>query len=247
MYYEKSLNKLGGRSMNLSILVTDFLDKQGILKTYRFVPINQYNKVVVDKFTNICADIRGNTDKDIGLLRVYNSDKCQLNTTTCKINDFEIDNMGRIAFCFEHMYIPVESSNTGSCGIYNFVLPVGFKLIELHIVDPFDNGKKAYKERKHFNYQVFYDNESKIQIVQMQLRSRRGSFSFILNGKADVDGSNNSFIEYQEQKIYLDDDIIEPFLDEGVKKSFLKNLKESVLIEPNFYGIGIDIKKLFHK
>lgn len=197
--------------MNLSILITDFLDKKGILKTYRFVPINQYNKVVVNKISDICADIRGNTDKDIGVLRVYNSDKCQLDSTTCKIKNFYIDNMGIISFRFEHMYVPLESSETGSCGIYNFVLPVGFKLIELHIVDPFDNSKKAYKEKRHFKYQVFYDNESRIQIVQMQLRSRRGSFSFILNGKADLDGSNNKFIEYQEQKIYLDDDIREPF------------------------------------
>lgn len=94
---------------------------------------------------------------------------------------------------------------------------------------------------------MFYDNESRIQIVQMQLRSRRGSFSFILKGKADVDGSDNRFIEYQDQKIYLDDDIRNPFFDEGVKKSFWKNLKESLSVEPNFYGIGIDLKKLFHK
>lgn len=141
--------------MNLSILLIDFLDGQGKLKTYRFVPINQYNKVVVNRISDICADIRGNTDKDIGLLRVYNSDKCQLSSTTCKINDFETDNMGRISFCFEHMYVPVENSETGSCGIYNFVLPVGFKLIELHIVDPFDNSKKILKRESILNIMCF--------------------------------------------------------------------------------------------
>lgn len=50
--------------MNLSILLTDFIDNTGVLKTYRFVPINPYNKVVVDRIADICADIKGNTDKD---------------------------------------------------------------------------------------------------------------------------------------------------------------------------------------
>ena len=64
--------------MNLSILLTDFIDTKGMLKTYRFIPINQYNRIVVDRLSDICTDVKGNTDKDVGLLRVYNSDKCQL-------------------------------------------------------------------------------------------------------------------------------------------------------------------------
>lgn len=54
--------------MNLRIVLIDFIDIQGILKTYRFVPQNEYNKVVVDKLGDICADVKGNADKDIGLL-----------------------------------------------------------------------------------------------------------------------------------------------------------------------------------
>ena len=230
--------------MNLSILLTDFIDTQGILKTYRFVPINPYNRVVVDKLEDICADIKGNTDKDIGLLRVYNSDKCELHLSTCKINNFS-NNANKISFLFEHMYIPVESSRSGSLGIYSCILPVGYKLTELHIVDPFDSKKKPLKMKKHFRYDVFYDCESKIEIVQMDLRSARGSFSFVLEGEASND-DNSNVIEYKEQRIYLDKDINnEYFFDDGIKKSFWENLKESILLQPNFSGIGIDLKKLF--
>ena len=81
--------------MNLSILLTDFIDTKGMLKTYRFIPINQYNRIVVDRLSDICTDVKGNTDKDVGLLRVYNSDKCQLLSTTCKIKDFT-DSYGKI-------------------------------------------------------------------------------------------------------------------------------------------------------
>lgn len=231
--------------MNLSILLTDFIDTKGILKTYRFIPTNQYNRVVVDRLSDICTDIKGNTDKDVGLLRVYNSDKCQLLSTTCKIKDFTYST-NKICFCFEHMYIPVESSKTGSSGIYNFILPIGYRLTELHIVDPFDSNKSV-KKKKHFKYDVYYDYESRLQIVQMQLRSARGSFSFIFKGEATTETSENNFIDYNEQRISLDGDIHDFFFDEGIKKSFWENLKESVLLEPNFNGIGIDLKKLFRK
>lgn len=39
--------------MNLSIVLTDFIDNTGVLRTYRFVPVNPYNKVVVDRIEDI--------------------------------------------------------------------------------------------------------------------------------------------------------------------------------------------------
>ena len=48
--------------MNLSILLTDFIDTKGMLKTYRFIPINQYNRIVVDRLSDICTDVKGNTE-----------------------------------------------------------------------------------------------------------------------------------------------------------------------------------------
>ena len=40
--------------MNLSILLTDFIDTKGMLKTYRFIPINQYNSCLL--YTSDAAD-----------------------------------------------------------------------------------------------------------------------------------------------------------------------------------------------
>ena len=232
--------------MNLSIILTDFMDVQGVLKTYRFVPTNQCNRIVVERLGDIYTDVKGNTDKDIGLLRIYNSDKCQLLLTQCKIKNFSCYS-NQISFGFEHMYIPVESSDSGGCGFYNFILPIGYRFTELHIVDPFDKKGKEIKEKKHFIYDVFYDSEKKMQVVQMQLRSRRGSFSFYLTGKASIENVSTDFVDYECQDIQLDADIREFFFDEGIKKSFWKHLKESVILEPNFNGIGIDFKKLFKK
>lgn len=165
-------------------------------------------------------------------------------STQCKIKNFTYYT-NQISFGFEHMYIPVESSSSGNCGFYNFILPIGYRLKELHIVDPFDQNKKELAEKKHFKYDVFYDPYKKLQVVQMQLRSRRGSFSFYLAGKAGIENDSTGFIDCEYQDIQLDADIYESFFDEGIKKSFWKNLKESVILEPNFNGIGIDLKKLF--
>ena len=49
---------VGRIHMNLSILLTDFIDTKGMLKTYRFIPINQYNRIVVDRLSDICTDVK---------------------------------------------------------------------------------------------------------------------------------------------------------------------------------------------
>lgn len=232
--------------MNLSIVLNDFLGTDGALKTYRFIPINEYNKVVVDRISDIHLDVKGNTDKDVGLLRIYNSDKCQLVTTNCKIKNFDFEE-DVIGFQFEHMYIPVETSNYGGCGIYNFILPFKYKLTELHIVDPFDKANSGVECRKHFKYEIHWDIEKELQIVQMQLRSRRGSFSFIVKGKAALEEKNSRFLDYIPSEISLDKEVNNDFFNEEIKKSFWKNFKESIIFEPNFNGIGIDFKKLFKK
>ena len=62
--------------MNLSIVLTDSLEKQGMLKTYRVISINEGNRVVINRIDDIDSDVKSNTDQSINLLRVYNSDKC---------------------------------------------------------------------------------------------------------------------------------------------------------------------------
>lgn len=233
--------------MNLSIVLTDFLEKQGILKTYRFIPTNEWNRVVVDRIDDIDSDVKGNTDQDIGLLRVYNSDKCKLITTFCKIKNFEQHQNGCISFQFEHMYVPVETSMYGGCGEYSFILPFGFRLTDLHIVDPFDKSSPNIEMRKHFRYDIYWDAQKKIQAVQMNLLSSHGSFSFVVKGVAEEYNPEAIYLPCVENDIVFDQNLSENFFDKGIKKSFWRNLKESIILEPNFNGIGIDLKSLFKK
>ena len=140
---------------------------------------------------------------------------------------------------------PKKLKNCNKCKMNNYNNTANLKICTS---SPRKNcNNKNLKKKKHFKYDVFYDCESHIQVVQMQLRSARGNFSFILTGEACIDDGKNKFIDCKEQNIYLDEDIREFFFDDGIKKSFWKNLKESILLEPNFNGIGIDLKKLFQK
>ncbi|MGL5023226.1 MAG: hypothetical protein ACRC5S_07980 [Cetobacterium sp.] len=86
-----------------------------------------------------------------------------------------------------------------------------------------------------------------MQIVQMELRSRRGSFSFIIKGKAALIEKRVLFLDYTKSEISLDREINNNLFNEKIKRSFWKSFKESIIFEPNFNGIGIDFKKLFEK
>lgn len=125
------------------------------------------------------------------------------------------------------MFIPVESSGYGSCGIYNFILPVDYRLTELHIVDPFDNNKNL-KKKKHFKYDVFYDCESHIQVVQMQLRSARGNFSFILEKEI-------SSLEKKLTDMYRDDKISKEAYDDKYSEIGNKLEKKSIYFLTAYY------------
>ena len=96
---------------------------------------------------------------------------------------------------------------------------------------------------KHFKYQLYWDNEKQLQIVQMELRSRQESFSFIVKGKAALPEENASFLECIQSEISLDEKIEDLFFDHEIKKTFWENFKESIVFQPNFNGIGIDLKK----
>lgn len=87
-----------------------------------------------------------------------------------------------------------------------------------------------------------------IKLSEDQMEHQKYNANYLKVSKKDKEFIfKNKFIDCKEQNIYLDEDIREFFFDDGIKKSFWKNLKESILLEPNFNGIGIDLKKLFQK
>lgn len=81
----------------------------------------------------------------------------------------------------------------------------------------------------------------------MTLLSSRGSFSFIVKGVAEEYNQESIYLPCVENDIVLDRDLSERCFDSGIKKSFWRNLKDSIILEPNFNGIGIDLKSLFKK
>ncbi len=58
----------------------------------------------------------------------------------------------------------------------DFLLPPHWRLRDLKIVDPYDNSSEIMSEKKEFRYSVYWDEEYEIQMIEMELRSNRGSF-----------------------------------------------------------------------
>jgi len=223
--------------MNLKFVLMDFITNNGELKTYLFQPINEWTSVLVDKLDDIVIDVKSRMDTDVGLLRVYNSDKCSLSTIKCKLKNFE-NNGKRIAANFEHLFMRIGSGG-GSAACYSFMLPVSYKFTSLEIYDPY--------QKEDYYYILYYDPSLRLQIVHMTIKPNNEYCSFNLAFQAEHETSNCNFLESYDTEIKLDRDLNDFFFDEGIKRSFFDDFKKATTLEPNFYGISIDLKKLFRK
>lgn len=236
--------------MYLNIMVIDVLKDEGFLDTYRFIPKDQGNQIVIDRLKDIHTDVKGNSNKDIGMNRIYNSNKCELVYTCCQIQNYKkCTSDNSVEFNMEHMHIPVGMGG-GYAGMYNLIIPIGYRLTEIYIVDPYDTKNKDIKKKKSFRFKTTWDKEKEVQLVEMELTSRRGSFSFWVYGKIIPFRQTEELYhpsEIVENIISFEPNIDEWLFDKEIKKTFLQKIKDSIILEPNFNGVGINFKKLFEK
>jgi hypothetical protein len=232
--------------MYLSIVLIDTLTPDGILTSFEVKPKECGSFVSIDRYRDIHPEIFGN-DLDLGGTRIYNSNKCSISRTDTHLRAFEVDN-NKFSFQFEHMGIPVGYVNDIIRGHYNLVLPPGFRLTDFSIVDPYDRKHKDLNKKKKFRYNVIWDRECKVQLIEMSLESQRGTFSFIAYGSfvlVDV-LVEYDFIEAEEydwKVSYLTscvqkDDGKKILVDEIVKKI------DWVELKPTIFGIGININSI---
>lgn len=192
--------------MNIDIIVVDFLQTNGELTCFKIKSKNNDKKITIDHLKDIYPEYNSKNILDIGSTRIYNSNDCEINKFLSRIRNVSMKN-DEITFQFEHMYIPVGASREAHAGIWNFILPPGLRLTELFVSDPYDKNEKVEK-KKQFKYQVLWDTECKTQVVSMELRSGRGSFSFIVKGKArlfNFKNNNDKFLQANEYDHIISD------------------------------------------
>ena len=134
--------------MNLDIVIIDTLTPDGVMTSFKVTPEQKHKRVLIDKFRDIHPDKFGN-ELDLGGARIYNSQECSILRTDTRLRAFDSSDH-KFSFQFEHMGIPIGPSNRAHGGIYNFILAPGFRLVDLFIVDPYDDKHEDIKHKKQF-------------------------------------------------------------------------------------------------
>lgn len=212
--------------MNLTIVLIDILMPEGVCTSCTVRPKNRLEPVVIDRLRDIYHERFSDDDLDIGGVRVYNSSTCSIKKQRARLRAIKVEETG-FSFRFEHRGIPIGQNSDYCGGTYNLVLSPEWRLQDIRIVDPYDHKHPLDESKKQFGYQVIWDKQRNTQMVEMEMRSRHGSFSFIVIGTAssvDSDPDTVKYVEAQETEGAINRLSNIHFLDEGGKQ----HLKESV-------------------
>ena len=233
--------------MNLDIVLIDTLTPDGVLSSFKVTPKHQHQRVLIDRYRDVYPDKFGE-EVDLGGTRIYNSQECSILRTDTRIRAFDEQEHG-FSFQFEHMGIPVGSSREARAGIYNLVLAPGFRLVDFRIVDPYDQKHEDIRQKKQFRYNVIWDKECKVQLVEMDLRSTRGSCSFIAQGSTVLVDLpvDHDYVEADDSDWRISNLTSHYMLGEDGKKALANELAQKVDwidLKPNIFGIGININEI---
>jgi hypothetical protein len=235
--------------MYLKILLIDYFSPDGVLTSYRAFP--KYGgtpAVVIDRL----ADLRGRPfsreDFDVGGARIYNSDKVEIVRSSTQIRSFQIDrDRGEISFTLEHMGVEVGYSRNAEGGMYYFVGPFGSRGTRLFVSDPYDKKTDDDYQRKQFQHSLYWDTQFQSQMVELGLRSSRGTFSFRLGGTFAQHDSSAQFVSASEHEGVLKRVVEDWTLCGGGDRAIKRDLSEKLEwlhLKPNVFGVGANVNQI---
>jgi hypothetical protein len=240
------INKLGvikkKQTMYLTNVTIDIITEDKKLRTISIFPKRTNERVIIEHVQNLNSS---DNNTGFGTIQIFNKEDCKI-----KVNELELatiqDNGTKLTFSTEHMGLPLGQPNGYPTGIYNFILPTNYFLHDLHIVDPYDKKDKDI-DKKHFQYEIFWDKKQKRQVVRMYLRSARyDTFSFKIFGSASKEKPTNQSLKVEEA-----DNIIANIADTAYEISFgqrakkiIKTICEYLELKPNISGLGVNLNKI---
>jgi hypothetical protein len=231
--------------MYLKILLIDYLTADGVLTSYQVLPKHEGGAVVVDRLTDVSGAPFGSHDKDVGGVRLYNSDKVEVLKNQTQIRAFERTGPS-FAFGIEHMGLDVGFSKQSARGLYYFIAPHGFRATDLYVADPYDKRTSDDYQRKQFEYTLHWDTRFVSQVVEMDLRSSRGTFSFRLGGRFSPSSEGAQFLACHENEYIVSRATGDWHLEDGGRKAIKRDmagLLDSLELKPTIFGVGIDVPK----
>lgn len=251
--------------MYLDGVMIDYLDPDGGLTTWNVRPNESSDSVVVDKLTDI---VSGKGDgRDAGGVRIYNSDSCVITKHETHLRRVSSDDH-TLSFQFEHIGVPLTR------GLYHLVLPVGFRLTEFRVIDPYDYYRNQmltldelsvgapgemvheenFEEHDELQHTLNWDTVCNTQLARMEMRSNHGSFSFIISGEAELYEPSNP--EGRYVSCHAVEDAVgamfhlpgpQDFLDEGGQERLSEDLAgkiDWIVLQPQIFGIGVNLNAI---
>lgn len=236
--------------MYLEVAVIDYLNVDGKLTNFNITPKDLNSHVIVESLS-IAQRLRSSRNLSVGGTMIYNSDQCQIRKIETQLRTFtQTSSSNIVSFQFNHRNLPLGPSNRGNGGLWNFLLPPRWRLRDLKVVDPYDNTSEIMSEKREFSYSVFWDEEYDTQMIEMELRSNRGSFSFEVIGTMSLIDTDESEVHYVPS--FTTGNAVEKLediriLDNGGKLILASQLAEKAKwfeLKPNFFGIGLNINAI---
>ena len=236
-------------AMYMKILLIDYLSTEGILTNYRVYPKNSGNhQLVLDRLADVHGPGHGEHDIDIGGVRIYNSNLVDIDRTCTQIRNFTfLNDNEEFSYKIEHMNLNVGNSNSGEGGMYYFIGPSGFRASRLFVSDPYDEDTDDDYNRKQFRHTVKWDTEFKSQMIEMQLRSGHGTFSFRTGGLFHPFDSGGDFIDCTEEESIINQIIDDQLLRDGGGAAIYNDLTDNfdwIEWKPSVFGFSINVNKL---
>ncbi|MED2688629.1 hypothetical protein [Bacillus toyonensis] len=236
--------------MYLEVAIIDYLNVDGKLTNFNIVPNELNSHVIVESLANIQRS-RSNSNLLVGGTMIHNSSQCQIRKleTQLRISN-PIPSSNIVSFQFNHRNLPLGPSNKGHGGVWNFLLPPRWRLRDLKVINPYDNSSEVMTEKKEFRYTVYWDESSSTQMVEMELRSNRGSFSFEVIGTmslVDTDEKGTNYVQSNITNYAVERLENIRIMDSEGQNKVSSQLAEKVKwleLKPNIAGIGLNIQAI---
>lgn len=234
--------------MYMKLLLIDYLSPDGVLTSYRAFPKYDGGAVVMDRLSDVRGPTYGSSDLDVGGARIYNSDKVEILRSSTQIRAFAYDRDAKeFNFAIEHMGLDVGFSNRAEGGMYYFIGPFGWRAKQRFVSDPYDRKSTDDYKRKQFRHSLKWDTRFHSQLIEMDLRSSRGTFSFRTGGVFALADSKATFVEAQEDQGIVKRVVEDWHLRDGggdAIKTDLADKVDWVEMKPKLFGVGININKI---
>ena len=144
--------------MWFDLVLIDRVFEDGTVKSHHIRPENS-DPFPVDRLEDIDPTYRQIDAADLGPLRVYGASKMRTTQLSSKLANFVIEN-GKMLLQLEHMGVPVLS------GYYAIIFPIGWRVMELNIYDPYDDHESVANKRSYRNVDLLWDNNASLNCAQ---------------------------------------------------------------------------------